>query len=83
MQGTYRDERTVRDTPSFRTSSPNMLVAWLGLAFVRWTKFCYFLTYVQSILFWIYLPADARHLASPNSTFCQRAVSLLLRGAKK
>lgn len=35
MQGTYRDERTARDTPSFRTSSPNMLVAWLGIAFVR------------------------------------------------
>lgn len=50
MQGTYRDERTVRDTPSFRISSPNMLVAWLGIAFVRRTKFFYFLTLVhQSI----------------------------------
>lgn len=39
MQGTYRAERTVHDTLSFRTSRPNMLVAWLGLAFVRWTKF--------------------------------------------
>lgn len=49
MQGTYRAERVVRDTPSSETSSPNMLVAWLGLAFVRWIKFCYFLTHARFI----------------------------------
>lgn len=65
MQG-YRVERTVRDTLSFRISSPNMLVAWLGLAFVRWTKFCYFLTYVQSIPFGIHTSACLQMLVPSN-----------------
>lgn len=50
MQGTYRVEQVVRDTPSFSTSSSNMLVAsGLGIKFVRWTKFSYFLTHAHFI----------------------------------